>query len=213
MFCPLAHISSTRPRQPRKLFSILIMLGAPAPPRGGPFIPKKSSAQWSCTPQSMIHPESQHAVQDAHTRAQSHARTDGQRRRQTAATPSPRSFIFSVENAACKDSYRCKCRRNSLLRPLPTLTSVRILTDIVLQREINACGLPVSECSYPCGPPAPGGSSLAPGTARRALSAPLRRTARCPRQSATRRTHRWRCRPSRSLPGCCRHCKWRPESR
>ena len=147
MFCPLAHISSTRPRQPRKLFSILIMLGAPAPPRGGPFIPKKSSAQWSCTPQSMIHPESQHAVQDAHTRAQSHARTDGQRRRQTAATPSPRSFIFSVENAACKDSYRCKCRRNRILRSLPTLASVRILTDSVLYRENERTWAPGCSCT------------------------------------------------------------------
>ena len=61
-------------------------------------------------------------------------------------TPSPRAFIFSVENAVCKDSYRCKCRRNRLLRSLPTLTSVRILTDSVLSiEEKNARGLPVSD--------------------------------------------------------------------
>ena len=47
-------------------------------------------------------------------------------------TPSPRAFIFSVENAVCEDSYRCQCRRNRLLRSLPTLTSFIILTDSVL---------------------------------------------------------------------------------
>ena len=55
-----------------------------------------------------------------------------------AGTPSPRAFIFSVENAACnKDSYRRQCRRNRLLRSLPTLTSVIILTD-------SARGFPVA---------------------------------------------------------------------
>ena len=33
--------------------------------------------------------------------------------------PSPRAFIFSVENAVCEDSYRRQCRRNRLLRSLP----------------------------------------------------------------------------------------------
>ena len=47
-------------------------------------------------------------------------------------TPSPRTFIFSAENSVCKHSYRRQCRRNRLLRSLPTLTSVRILTDSVL---------------------------------------------------------------------------------
>ena len=47
----------------------------------------------------------------------------------TAATPSPRTFIFSVEVAVCEDSHRRQCRRNRLLGSLPTLTSVRILTD------------------------------------------------------------------------------------
>ena len=51
-----------------------------------------------------------------------------------AGTPSPRAFTFSVENAACKDSYRRQCRRSRFLRSLPTLTSVRILTDSALQR-------------------------------------------------------------------------------
>ena len=36
------------------------------------------------------------------------------------ATPSPCAFIFSVQNAVCKDSYRLQCRRNRLLRSLPT---------------------------------------------------------------------------------------------
>ena len=52
-----------------------------------------------------------------------------------AGTPSPHTFIFSVENDVRKDSYRRHWRRNRLLRSLPTLTSVRILTDSVLQRE------------------------------------------------------------------------------
>ena len=51
-------------------------------------------------------------------------------------TPSPRAFIFSVENAVCKDSYRRPCRRNRLLRSLPPLTSVRILTDSVLTDNV-----------------------------------------------------------------------------
>ena len=50
-----------------------------------------------------------------------------------AETPRPHTLIFSMENAVCKDSYRCKCRRNRLLRSVPT--SLRILTDSVLQRE------------------------------------------------------------------------------
>ena len=52
-----------------------------------------------------------------------------------AGTPSPRACIFSGENAVCKDSYKRQCRRNRLLRSLPTLASARILTDSVFYRE------------------------------------------------------------------------------
>ena len=55
-------------------------------------------------------------------------------------------FIFS-ENAAYKDSYRRQCRRNRLLRSLPTLTSVRILTDSVLSRENKRASAPCCRCS------------------------------------------------------------------
>ena len=65
-----------------------------------------------------------------------------------AETPSPRAFIFSVENAVCEDSRRRQCRRNRLLSSLPTLTSVRILTDSVLQRENKRAWAP--GCSWRC---------------------------------------------------------------
>ena len=69
----------------------------------------------------------------------------------------PHMFIFSIENAVCEDSYTCKCRRNRLLRSLPTLTSVRILTDSVLQRENKQTWAPVTDgrgihgIQVPCG--------------------------------------------------------------
>ena len=64
-----------------------------------------------------------------------------------AGTPSPRAFIFSAEKAVCKDSYGRQCRRNRLLRPLPTLAPVRILTDSVLQRENKRAWAPGC-CSF-----------------------------------------------------------------
>ena len=65
------------------------------------------------------------------------------------STGSPRAFIFSVENAVCKDSYRLQRRRNRLpnrRNRLPTLTSVvRILSQTGLTKEkINSRGLPVA---------------------------------------------------------------------
>ena len=70
-----------------------------------------------------------------------------------AGTLRPHTFIVSIEtlyradkdSSVCEDSYRCQSRRNRILRSLPTLASVRTLTDSVLSsEEINARGLPVA---------------------------------------------------------------------
>ena len=50
----------------------------------------------------------------------------------TRNSPAHACFIFSVDNAVCKESCRRQCRRNRLLRSLPALPSVRIRTDSVL---------------------------------------------------------------------------------
>ena len=47
------------------------------------------------------------------------------------ATPSSRAFMFSLENAVCKDSYRRTWQQHRQSPHSP----VRILTDRVLQRE------------------------------------------------------------------------------
>ena len=64
---------------------------------------------------------------------------------------SPRAFVLSLENAVCEDSCRCKCRRNRLLRSLPPLPSVRILTDSAPQRETKR---PRAPGFWPCCGPA-----------------------------------------------------------
>ena len=51
------------------------------------------------------------------------------------ATGSRCAFIFSLENAVCKDSYRRQCREWPEKPIAPALTSVIILTDGVLYRE------------------------------------------------------------------------------
>ena len=51
-------------------------------------------------------------------------------------------FFFSVENAVCKDSYRRQCRRNGLLKSLPTMTSARILTVSVLWTAFSQTAFP-----------------------------------------------------------------------
>ena len=59
-------------------------------------------------------------------------------------TPSPCAFIFSLENAVCKDSYR----RILGLPALLPYSSVRILAGSVLQRENKrAWARSYSECS------------------------------------------------------------------
>ena len=49
--------------------------------------------------------------------------------------PTGNAFIFSLENAVCKDSYRRQCREWPEKPIAPTWMSVRILTDSVLYRE------------------------------------------------------------------------------
>ena len=63
--------------------------------------------------------------------------------RRNEGTPSPRAFIFSVENAVCKEFCRRQGRRNRRLRSLSTLTSVRVLTDSILYRENKRAWAPV----------------------------------------------------------------------
>ena len=77
-------------------------------------------------------------------RSQNHRR---QPQIMTTGVPSPLAFIFSVENAGCKDSYRRQCRRNRLLTSPRHCRLVRILTYSVLYREMNACGLGVTAFS------------------------------------------------------------------
>ena len=57
---------------------------------------------------------------------------------QSAVNPSPRAIIISLEDAVCKDS--CTWGLPVLL----SYSSVRILADSVLWREINVRGLPVA---------------------------------------------------------------------
>ena len=83
------------------------------------------------------------------------ARTPTAAQRLGAATPatgSPRAFIFSLENAVCKDSYRPLCGEQPEKPIAPTFSSVRILTEAFSTEKINAGGLRVPAwLSHRCG--------------------------------------------------------------
>ena len=49
------------------------------------------------------------------TRGRQHLQVEGA----CAETPSPHTFLVSIDNAVCTDSYRCKYRRSGLLRSRP----------------------------------------------------------------------------------------------
>ena len=51
--------------------------------------------------------------------------------------------VFSTENAHCKDSYRCQCRRNRLLRSSDIDVSQVSLQTAFSREKINTRGLPV----------------------------------------------------------------------
>ena len=108
------------------------------------------------------------------------ARTPTAAQRLGAATPatgSPRAFIFSLENAVCKDSYRPLCGEQPEKPIAPTFSSVRILTEAFSTEKINAGGLRVPAwLSHRCGLAVLAGTSACVGlplVRQRSSRAPL----------------------------------------